>query len=156
MWPKPNIIATNKQKIQWTVLTGNAQNKSELKMKFPRAADDTCTSFGATANPTVSNQSATLKLPAKKVWIQITHTRQNTRHKKRETVKQKKGRYLPAEKLLGPREMEIPDTTARRSCCRWGRCWLRWRWKKEGQKIRELNGSAGTRPTKGPRNKRSA
>jgi hypothetical protein len=33
------------------------------------------------------------------------------RHKKRETIKQKKGRYLPAEKLLRPREMEIPDTS---------------------------------------------
>jgi hypothetical protein len=45
---------------------------------------------------------------------------------------------------------------ARRSCCRWGRCWLRWRKKKEGQKNRELYESAGTGPTKGPRNKRSA
>jgi hypothetical protein len=36
-------IAANK-KIQGTVLTGNAQNKLKLKMKFPRAADDTCTS----------------------------------------------------------------------------------------------------------------
>jgi hypothetical protein len=86
-------------------------------MTFPRAADDTCTSFGATANPTVSNQSATLKLPAKKVWIQITHTRQNTRHKKRETVKQKKGRYLPAEKLLRPREMKITPTRAKWRLC---------------------------------------
>jgi hypothetical protein len=32
------------KKIQGTVLTGNAQNKLKLKMKFPRAADDTCTS----------------------------------------------------------------------------------------------------------------
>jgi hypothetical protein len=38
-------IAANKQtKNQGTVLTGNAQNKLKLKMKFPRAADDTCTS----------------------------------------------------------------------------------------------------------------
>jgi hypothetical protein len=37
-------IAANKKKIQGTVLTGNAQNKLKLKMKFPRAADDTCTS----------------------------------------------------------------------------------------------------------------
>jgi hypothetical protein len=36
-------IAANK-KIQGTVLTGNAQNKLKLKMNFPRAADDTCTS----------------------------------------------------------------------------------------------------------------
>jgi hypothetical protein len=36
-------IAANK-KNQGTVLTGNAQNKLKLKMKFPRAADDTCTS----------------------------------------------------------------------------------------------------------------
>jgi hypothetical protein len=35
---------TSKQKNQGTVLTGNAQNKLKLKMKFPRAADDTCTS----------------------------------------------------------------------------------------------------------------
>jgi hypothetical protein len=32
------------KKIQGTVLSGNAQNKYELKMKFARAADDTCTS----------------------------------------------------------------------------------------------------------------
>jgi hypothetical protein len=34
----------SKQKNQGTVLTGNAQNKLKLKMKFPRTADDTCTS----------------------------------------------------------------------------------------------------------------
>jgi hypothetical protein len=37
-------LQQTKKKNQGTVLTGNAQNKLKLKMKFPRAADDTCTS----------------------------------------------------------------------------------------------------------------
>jgi hypothetical protein len=40
-------------------------------MKFTRAADDTCASFGATAKQTVSNQSATVKLPAWDLQIKL-------------------------------------------------------------------------------------
>jgi hypothetical protein len=37
--------------------------------------------------------------------------------RKRETVKQKKGRYLSAEKLLRPREMKITPTRAKWRLC---------------------------------------
>jgi hypothetical protein len=81
-------------------------------MTFPRAADDTCTSFGATANPTVSNQSATLKLPAKKVWIKITHTRQNTRQKNERDGETKEGTLSPCRKTAAAsRDEDNPDTT---------------------------------------------
>jgi hypothetical protein len=46
-WKKKKLlfdVRLQQTKNQGTVLTGNAQNKLKLKMKFPRAADDTCTS----------------------------------------------------------------------------------------------------------------
>jgi hypothetical protein len=65
----------------------------------------------ASAKQMVSNQSATLKLPAsdlqiklqkKKIWIQITQTRQNTRYKKeRETAKQRRDVISLPKKCCG-------------------------------------------------------
>jgi hypothetical protein len=81
-------------------------------MTFPRAADDTCTSFGATANPTVSNQNATLKLPAKKVRIQITHTRQNFASQEERDGETKEGTLSPCRKTAAAsRDEDNTDTS---------------------------------------------
>jgi hypothetical protein len=100
-------------------------------MKFPRAADDTCTyeyklrcdcktnGIEPKRNSEVTGVGFTNKITKKKRFGLKLH-RQDNIHvtRKRETVKQRKGRYLPAEKLLRPREIKLTPTRAKWRLCR--------------------------------------
>jgi glucan phosphorylase len=79
-------------------------------MKFPRAADDLyklrcerkTNGIEPKRNSEVTSVGFTNKITKKKVWIQITQTRQNTRYKKeRETVKQRRDVISLPKKCCG-------------------------------------------------------
>jgi hypothetical protein len=74
----------------------------------------------------VSNQSATLKLPASDLQIKLqkkgldSNYTDKTKYALQERERDgeaKKGRYLPAEKMLWPREMKITPTRAKWRLC---------------------------------------
>jgi hypothetical protein len=88
-------------------------------MKFPRAADDTCTSFGATAKQMALNQSATLKLPGSDLQIKLekkgldsnyTDKTKYASHKERDGETKEGTLSLCRKTAAASRDEDNPDT----------------------------------------------
>jgi hypothetical protein len=135
-------------------------------MKFPRAADDTCTyeyklrcdcktnGIEPKRNSEVTGVGFTNKITKKKVWIEITQTRQYTRHQKERDGETKEGTLSPCRKTAAAsRDKANPDTSKMETLSvppPLRPLLTPVETKERKPEKRGLNGSARTGPTKGP------